>query len=564
MNFKIFFKIKSYLSIAVALSLSANSTSLFAQVFFSINSSNATTGTMSLNQTTLSDFSPGVIQTGGNSYNYATVFFVPSTSGSYSFGQISAPVDTVMILYTGIFNPNSPSNGLAAGNDDTSQAVHRNTLNNQSVNTMCGNANYCPQVTHVVTAQTRYTVLISTYRPGTSLGNPLNLEFYSTGLGSFYADSASLMASNYRSNTISNLRYHAANAAGVLDSLSANPGAMASVITALDGLSGVAQANAVTQTLPVITGASSQATTNSMQALNQVVQGRQNALRGMASGEEYIGNRDMWMKAFGSWANQADLNGVAGYKINTGGLAIGIDKGISPKINLGGVFAFANSGVSSNSGTAPSGVTINSYQVGVYGDYAMQKNLIANAQLDVGMNQNNAYRNILFMGTNANANYNSYSGHVGAGLRYMMPLDSKNTFIPSIRADYTTVQTNGYTETGAGALNLNVNSQTYNTLPVSADLRVDHALPNKLTLSANAGAGYNILNNQVSITSAYQGGGAAYATNGLQVSPWIYNAGAGLTGQLTKGLEVNVRYDNVFSTTGYMNQMVSAKLKMPI
>ena len=145
-----------------------------------------------------------------------------------------------------------------------------------------------------------------------------------------------------------------------------------------------------------------------------------------------------------------------------------------------------------------------------------------------------------------------------------MPLDSKNTFIPSVRADYTTVQTNGYTETGAGALNLQVNSQTYNTLPVSADVRIDHALPNKLTLSGNAGAGYNILNNQVSITSAYQGGGSAYATNGLQVSPWIYNAGVGLTGQLTKGLEVNVRYDNVFSTTGYMNQMVSAKLKMPI
>lgn len=431
----------------------------------------------------------------------------------------------------------------------------------------------------IVTNNTRYTSVLSglsssNIAPATTSGTygpyswTLTLQSGSTSVWDLIfgtvASSSGSSSSNYQSSLIATNRMKGINAARILEGLSANPGAMASVITALDGLSGVAQANAVTQTLPVITGASSQATTNSMQALNQVVQGRQNALRGMASGEEYIGNRDMWMKAFGSWANQADLNGVAGYKINTGGLAIGIDKGISPKINLGGVFAFANSGVSSNSGTAPSGVTINSYQVGVYGDYAMQKNLIANAQLDVGMNQNNAYRNILFMGTNANANYNSYSGHVGAGLRYMMPLDSKNTFIPSIRADYTTVQTNGYTETGAGALNLNVSSQTYNTLPVSADVRIDHALPNKLTLSANAGAGYNILNNQVSITSAYQGGGAAYATNGLQVSPWIYNAGAGITGQLTKGLQINVRYDNVFSTTGYMNQMVSARLKMPI
>jgi outer membrane autotransporter protein len=371
-------------------------------------------------------------------------------------------------------------------------------------------------------------------------------------------------SSNYYLNTIANRSFPGANAAQVLDNLSANPGAMASVITALDGLSGVAQANAVTQTLPAIIGASNIVTTSSMQALNQVVQYRQSALRGMASGSDYIGNRDIWVKAYGSWANQNDLNGVAGYKINNGGLAIGLDKGLSPRMNLGTVFAFANSGVSSNSNTAPSSVNINSYQLGVYGDYVFQKNLIANAQLDIGMNQNNSYRNIVFMGTNAHANYNSYSGHIGTGIKYVKPINSRNTFIPSIRVDYTNVQSKGYNETGAGVLNLQVNSQTYNTLPVSVDFRIDHALRNKLTLSGNVGAGYNILNNQVSLTTAYQGGGSAFATNGLQVSPWIYNAGIELSGQMIKGLEINVRYDNIFSTTGYMNQMVSAKLKMPL
>ena len=376
--------------------------------------------------------------------------------------------------------------------------------------------------------------------------------------------SSSSSSSNYFSNTISNRNFTGSNAARVLDNLSANPGAMASVITALDGLSGVAQANAVTQTLPAIIGASNIVTTSSMQALNQVVQYRQSALRGMASGSDYIGNRDMWVKAYGSWTNQNDLNGVAGYKINNGGLAIGLDKGLSPKMNFGTVFAFANSGVSSNSSTAPSSVNINSYQLGVYGDYVFQKNLIANAQLDIGMNQNKSYRNIVFMGTNAHANYNSYSGHIGTGIKYVKPINSRNTFIPSIRVDYTNVQSKGYNETGAGVLNLQVNSQTYNTLPVSVDFRIDHTLRNKLILSGNMGAGYNILNNQVSLTSAYQGGGSTFATNGLQVSPWIYNAGLELSGQMIKGLEINVRYDNVFSTTGYMNQMVSAKLKMPL
>jgi len=370
-------------------------------------------------------------------------------------------------------------------------------------------------------------------------------------------------ASTYRSNTLSYLRNYASGAAGMLDSLSAAP-AMSGVITALNNLSGAAQANAITQTLPAITGAASQATTSSMQALNQIVQGRSNSLRGMASGDEYIGNRDMWMKGFGSWANQADVNGVSGYKINTGGLAIGVDQGFTPKLNIGAVLALSNSGVSSNSNSAPSGVTINSYQAGLYGDYAIDPKIIANAQADIGMNQNKEYRNITFMGTNANGNYNSYSAHLGTGVKYLMPIDMENTFIPSVRVDYTTVQSDAYSESGAGALNLSVAKQTYNTLIPSVDMRIDHNLDSKMVLSANAGAGYNTLNNQVSATSAYAGGGTTFATNGLQVSPMLYNAGVGVTGQIDKNLQLNVRYDNVFSPTGYMNQMVSAKLKIPL
>jgi outer membrane autotransporter protein len=382
---------------------------------------------------------------------------------------------------------------------------------------------------------------------------------YLVALG--YVPSSS--STTFSSNTLAYLRSHAAGAAGMLDSLSAAP-AMSGVMTALNNLSGAAQANAIAQTLPAITGAASQATTGTMQALNQIVQGRSNSLRGMASGDEYIGNRDMWMKGFGSWANQADVNGVSGYKINTGGLAIGVDQGFTPKLNIGAVLALSNSGVSSNSNTAPSGVTINSYQAGLYGDYAIEKNIIANAQADIGINQNKEYRNITFMGTNANGNYNSYSGHLGTGVKYLMPINPENTFIPSVRVDYTTVQSQAYSESGAGALNLSVAKQTYNTLIPSADVRIDHSLDSKMTLSANAGAGYNTLNNQVSATSAYAGGGTTFATNGLQVSPWLYNAGVGVTGQIDKNLQLNVRYDNVFSPTGYMNQMVSAKLKIPL
>ena len=271
-----------------------------------------------------------------------------------------------------------------------------------------------------------------------------------------------LTKTTYVVNTTVNNNPAGAGAAQNLTNIAANPTpAMAPVITALNALSGQAQSNAISQTLPVVVGASSLATANSQRGLSQIVQSRQSAVAGLSAGEDFIASRDVWMKAFGGWANQNDVNNVSGYKINTGGLAIGGDYALSPKSNVGGVFAFANSNVNGNNAAAPSSVSVNSYQIGGYGDTALRADMNWNYQADIGVNQNTGSRGINFMGTTANSSYNSYSAHLGTGITKLYPLTPDTRFIPSVRADYLTVQSQSYTETNAGALNLNVNSQTY-------------------------------------------------------------------------------------------------------
>ncbi len=370
-------------------------------------------------------------------------------------------------------------------------------------------------------------------------------------------------STNYVTNTALNNNTAALGAATTLTAIAANPtAAMTPVITALNGLTGTAQSNAISQTLPVVVGASSMATANSQRGLGQIVQARQNAMAGLSSGEDFIAARNVWMKAFGSWTNQNDVNNVSGYKINTGGLALGSDYALSPQSNIGGVLAFANSAVNGNNSAAPSSVNVNSYQLGAYGDYAIQADVNWNYQADFGVNQNTGNRGIAFMGTSANSSYNSYSGHLGTGVQKLYALAEKTKFIPSLRADYLTVQSQSYSETNAGALNLNVNSQNYNELLLSANFRLDQEITEKMKVTGNVGAGYNTLNNQVQITSTYAGGGSSFATNGLAVSPWLYNAGLGLVGQIEKGYELGVRYDVQTTTTGYLNQIASAKLKI--
>jgi len=359
----------------------------------------------------------------------------------------------------------------------------------------------------------------------------------------------------------------AAGAARVLDQLAAAPGAMAPVLDTLDGMSGQTQANAVAQSLPVLVGASSMAASQSQVAFNNVLKSRQEALLGMSSGEEFAGNRQAWGKAFGSWANQGDLNKVSGYSVDSGGLAVGIDKQISPKSNLGLAFAYAYSNVSSKSSVAPSSVNVNSFQLGLYGDYQLDSNMQLNYQVDGAVNTNSSSRNLnSFAGTtgvgaNANGSYNSYVGHVGVGLKKFFNINSNTRLTPEVRLDYMAVNTDGYTETGGGLLNLNVNSQTYSTLYPSLSLRADHLLSNGLNLTGNIGVAYNVLDNNVQMTSAYQGGGAAFVTNGLNISPWLYHAGVGIGGKVGKNVELNVRYDIDFSSSSYTNQMVSARVK---
>ena len=377
-------------------------------------------------------------------------------------------------------------------------------------------------------------------------------------------------STTYTTNVISNSNLAAVGAANSLNVIATTSVAgMAGVITALNSLSGSAQSNAISRTLPAITGATSQAILNTQQGFNQVIAARQNTTAGMSSGEDFIANQNLWMKGYGSWATQNNQSGIDGYSVNTGGLAIGGETLLTPRASLGLVFAFGNSNVSSNNGNAPSSVSINSYQTGLYGSYILEPQLSWNYQLDAGISNNKESRNLSSFagvtgvtGTNASASFNSFSTHIGTGLRQAWALSDKTTFIPSVRVDYTNVQSQGYTESGAGVLNLNVGSQTAQTLYLSSNLRLDQELTERLKVTGNVGAGYNTLNNQVQLTSAYQGGGPAFVTTGLAISPWLYNAGLGIIGQLDPNTEISLRYDVQASPTGYTNNMASARVRV--
>ena len=271
----------------------------------------------------------------------------------------------------------------------------------------------------------------------------------------------------------------------------------------------------------------------------------------------------MWVKPFGSWADQHDRGGVSGYSANTGGIALGADAAISPVSRLGFAFAYANSSVTGNSSTAPNSATVNVYQLLGYGSRKLDADTELTYQAGLGQNATRGHRTISFASGVANASYHSLTATAGLGLEKTFKLNEQTSFLPSLRADYSWIKDRSYRETGSAsvsALLLDVASRSSDELILGVNGKLNHKLDNATTVNVNAGVGYDVINKNASILASYAGAsGASFVTYGIEQSPWLARGGLGLVHKTKGGMEIDVRYDAEYRTS-FLNHSASAKL----
>ena len=340
---------------------------------------------------------------------------------------------------------------------------------------------------------------------------------------------------------------------------------MDNVVTALGQLSTEqAVSNAVAQTLPLMSAGLTSVAMNTMRSNNRVIQARQDSNHGLSSGEDFLGNKKVWFKPLGANTQQDNREGVSGYRANTYGFIAGADGELNEATRIGVALSYMNSNVDGKSTASGNRADIDAYQAIVYGSHSLSNLSDTEViwQADIGFNKNNGHRNINFGGLNrvAKGDYDSTTAHIGAGIARNYKLDDKTTITPVVRADYTYIRDESYTETGAGALNLKVKSHSIDELIVLAEGRLSHKFSDKAALIANAGVGYDILNGKNSITASYTGGGAAFSTEGMDVSPWLGRAGLGLAVNVTETIDIAARYD-MEARSDFLNQTASAKVR---
>jgi len=183
-----------------------------------------------------------------------------------------------------------------------------------------------------------------------------------------------------------------------------------------------------------------------------------------------VAGSGLWMKGYGSTGDRRGDDISSKYDYTIGGLALGWDKRICNSALLGASAAYTGAKVDMD-GLADS-AEVSLYQASLYGAYQSAPWYV-NGIIAYGHNSYETSRNLAFGSINrtAKADYtgNAVSGYLEAG--YNVKIDTFSiTPLASLQAGY--LNRDGFTETGAGALNLRADEENSQSLLSALGVRM--------------------------------------------------------------------------------------------
>ncbi|MGE0095181.1 MAG: autotransporter domain-containing protein [Alphaproteobacteria bacterium] len=456
----------------------------------------------------------------------------------------------------------------SSGAGDRVNATGTATINGGTVSVQAASGSY--------NVNTTYTILNAAGGVTGTFGNVTsNLAFLTPSLAYTTTDvNLTLTRNNVNFAAVATTGNQSA-VATALDAASTNAtGDMATVINAVLGLSGAQADDAFEQmsgeAYSDVGSVSVVAGQTFMMALNQQIgQARAGGNAALSSGTRInlaslgqptmgetgasagspprTGPWNAWVSGVGVTGEIAGSNGASTVNYSGGGGAFGIDKTLEPGLFAGIAAGYANTSVSTQ-GVASSGA-VNSYQLALYGSYGPDR-FYVQGLAGYGYNENSMERTISFPGVNRQAegdtSSNQFLGAIETG--YGIPVGRVTDLTPFLGLQGTTVNQASFTETGAGALNLSVDSQTTNSVRSILGVQLDHdaniGLAKPIALLARAGWAHEYANTARPMTASFVGStGPGFTVDGAQIARDSAVAAVGATASLTDSLSFLLRYD---------------------
>ncbi|MGZ9098018.1 MAG: autotransporter domain-containing protein [Micavibrio sp.] len=240
-----------------------------------------------------------------------------------------------------------------------------------------------------------------------------------------------------------------------------------------------------------------------------------------------------WGAAFGSVAEQDNDQGYEGYDTRSGGVMLAYDTALSQATRVGFGLRYARTALDAN--TFDSDSDVDSYQATAYVGYAPGA-WYANGAIVLGLDNYEGSRHVEFTGYDETA-HSEYDGRqytaYGTTGYHLYVGDAKTVITPNASLQYTHLTTDGYTETGGNAINLDVESQSYDFIQSSLGVKVAHhkILQDTKILRPEIHAnwfhafGDHTMENTASFTT----GGPSFTARGVKPDRDTFEVGAGIT-----------------------------------
>lgn len=284
----------------------------------------------------------------------------------------------------------------------------------------------------------------------------------------------------------------------------------------------------------------------------------QRAETGRSGGSE-AGGKTLWVKPVGNWLDQNAVDGVSGYKMNTYGLVGGVQSDLNAVSKLGFGLGYLKSTVDGEDFAVSHRNRMQSVQVLGYGRHALNDaGLQLDWQGDYTRSNIDSQRVMNFIGRTAVADHDGDAWHLGVGLSKAYEIN-KMTVKPLVALDWRQFKSEAYSETGAGALDLQVNAQKARELILKVGAHVQGDLNPRTQWLTRAAVGYDLAGQRDAVTARFSGGGVAFTTPALPQSRALAELGVGVRYRASESMEVTARYD-VRLRKGLRDQTATVRL----
>jgi outer membrane autotransporter protein len=273
------------------------------------------------------------------------------------------------------------------------------------------------------------------------------------------------------------------------------------------------------------------------------------AVSGLSAGDETATSQGMWLKGYGLDGYQGEKNGYAGYSSSGWGVAVGADRQLAPGLIGGVALSYSDTSVSYRDQLNGDSNGVTSTQISLYGSQDLGR-FYVDGMLAYARQRYDSKRDTVVNGyTSGHFDGDQWGVRIGAGLP--IALSDNTSITPRAHLEWLQIKQSSYTESGGGALALNVGANSADRLRSTLGAELEH---HTVVGSVNASPfvrafwHHDFKNDGVNSTASFVGGGSSFVTPGQNLDRDSFSIGAGVNFYAKKDFMATLAYDRTLGS----------------